>query len=77
MGWLSSLYALLDGWLIVAVDYAWGTPLLVLLVGGGLLPAAPTGAQPPEEAVEVGGGIVEEDLGEDIAVLLAPMIWPF
>ena len=37
MAWLRSLYALVDRWLAVAVDYAWGTPLLVLLVGGGLL----------------------------------------
>jgi len=34
---LRSLYDVVDRFLAVAVDYAWGTPLLVLLVGGGLL----------------------------------------
>jgi len=37
VGFFRSIYDLLDGWLKIAVDYAWGTPLLLLLVGGGLL----------------------------------------
>ena len=32
----ATLYQMLDSWMGVVVDYAWGTPLVAILVGGGI-----------------------------------------
>ncbi|MCA9214129.1 MAG: alanine:cation symporter family protein [Planctomycetales bacterium] len=43
---LTSIYEQLNNWMQTAVDYAWGTPLVVVLIGGGLFLTLYSGFRP-------------------------------